>query len=94
MTMIVSFSVVLWIFIDRAKKLWATSKYASYITTAIALACGMALAFGYGLDLLTALNLHDSQTLGGQIFAGLALAGGSSVINELLSKFKTEPTKE
>jgi len=86
MTMIIAFSVVLWIFIDRVKKLWKGTKYGSIITSVVAAVCGLGLAFGYGLDLLLALDLQEAVTIGGQIFAGLALAGGSSVINELLVK--------
>lgn len=85
---IIAFSVILWVFIDRAKKLWTGLSFGNYVTTAAALIFGMALAFGYGLDLLLAVGLTETASIGGNIFAGLALAGGSSCINEILEKVK------
>lgn len=90
MNTIIIFSVILWVFIDRAKKLWAGVSWGNWITTGIAVVCGMLLAFGYSLDLLAALGVCEVQTIGGQIFAGLAIAGGSSVVNELLEKINRE----
>lgn len=90
MNSIIIFSVILWVFIDRAKKMWANVSWGNWITTCIATACGLLLAFGYGLDLLSALGVCEFQTIGGHIFAGLAIAGGSSVVNELLEKINKE----
>lgn len=83
---ILAFSAVLWVFLDRAKKLWAGLSWGKWVTTALALAAGLLLSFGYGLDLLQAAGLTEGVTLGGQIFAGLAVAAGSSCIHELLDK--------
>lgn len=90
MSGILAFSAILWVFIDRAKKLWSDVSWGKWITTAFALAGGFLLAFGYGLDLLQAVGLTDGASLGGQIFAGLAVAAGSSCINEILAKVQGE----
>lgn len=90
MSGILAFSAILWVFIDRAKKLWAEVSWGKWITTAAALAGGFLLAFGYGLDLLQAVGLTEGASLGGQIFAGLAVAAGSSCINEILTKVQGE----
>lgn len=83
---ILMFSAILWVFIDRAKKLWAGLSWGKWLTTGVAVAVGFLLAFGYGLDLLLAVGLTESMSIGGQIFAGLAVAAGSSCINEILQK--------
>ena len=46
MSGILAFSAILWVFIDRAKKLWAELSWGKWITTAFALAGGFLLAFG------------------------------------------------
>ena len=90
MSGILAFSAILWVFIDRAKKLWSNVSWGKWITTAAALAGGFLLAFGYGLDLLQAVGLTEGVSLGGQIFAGMAVAAGSSCINEILEKVQGE----
>ena len=90
---IIAFSVILWVFIDRAKKLWANLSWGGYLTSAIALVAGMVIAFVYGLDLLTAIGLTETASVGGSIFAGFALAGGSSCIHELITKVQGEKTE-
>lgn len=86
MTSIISFSVIVWIFIDRFKKLWQSNKYSSIITSGIALLFGLAIAFLYNLDLVVELELSEQSTILGYIFTGLAIMGGSSCINEILQK--------
>lgn len=86
MTSIISFSVIVWIFLDRFKKLWQGNKYSSLITSFVALLLGLAIAFIYGLDLVTELGLSDTPNIMGYIFTGLAIMGGSSCINEILQK--------
>ena len=88
MQSILMFSMILWVFLDRAKKLWAGLTWGKWLTTAAAVVTGLLLAIGYELDLLTALQLSQVQTTGGSILAGLAVAGGSSCIHELLQKGK------
>ena len=79
--MINSSGLFLNIFIDRAKKLWAELSWGRWITTSLAGIGGFLLAFVYGL-----VGLTDTITIGGQVFAGLAVAAGSSCINEILEK--------
>ena len=90
MSGILAFSAILWVFIDRAKKLWAELSWGRWITTSLAVIGGFLLAFGYGLDLLQAVGLTDTITIGGQVFAGLAVAAGSSCINEILDKVQSK----
>lgn len=86
MNKIIAFSVVMWIIIDRIKPLWDKSEKKSFITSFVALIVGMALAFCYKLDLLYELGMVDYNSIGGYIFGGFALMGGSSCINEILEK--------
>lgn len=86
MTSIISFSIIVWIFLDRLKKLWQSNKYSSIITSGLALLFGLAIAFLYNLDLVAELSLSEQPTILGHIFTGLAIMGGSSCINELLQK--------
>ena len=82
---IIMFSVILWVFLDRAKKLWANITWGKWITNIAAAAAGLGIAFGYGMDLLVALGIESAASVGGMIFAGLAIAGGSSVIHEVIT---------
>lgn len=88
MTQIISFSIIVWIFIDRVKPLWESVKYKSVITSALALACGLIIALFYHLDLVVALELANTETLIGKVFTAFAIMGGSSCINELLHKLQ------
>ena len=51
------FSAVLWVFLDRAKKIWARVSWGNWLTISLAAATGLILAFGYKLDLLMAVGL-------------------------------------
>jgi hypothetical protein len=86
MAILIIFSLVLWWAIDRVKKAWERLPCASLVTSMVALAIGLALAFAQNLDLLFALSLTDAPGFVGRIFAGVALMAGSSGINELLDK--------
>ena len=68
------------------KEIMGGLSWGNWLTTGVAVAVGFLLAFGYGLDLLLAVGLTESMSIGGQIFAGLAVAAGSSCINEILQK--------
>lgn len=87
MTTIVSFSLIIWILIDRLKRLWEPSKFSSIITSIVALASGILIAFLYNQDLIVALEIAEDPTILGKIFTGIAIMGGSSCINEILKKF-------
>lgn len=88
MTQIISFSIIVWIFIDRVKKLWEHSKFSSIITSVVALVCGLLIAFYYRLDLCVALELVEETSIIGYIFTSFAIMGGSSCINEILKKIQ------
>ena len=88
LAVIMALSVILWIFLDRVKKLWTNVSWGGWITTIIAVGCGLAISFGYNLDLLVALDVIADASIGGTIFAGLAIAGGSSIINEIIARIK------
>lgn len=86
MTQILSFSLIIWILIDRFKPMWEGSKFKSYITSAIALLMGGAVAIVYQLDIIVALGLSDVASPLGIIFTALALMGGSSCIAEIMER--------
>lgn len=88
MTQIISFSIIVWIFIDRAKRLWVHSKFSSIITSVVALLCGLLIAFYYRLDLVVALEIVTEPSFIGYVFTGFAIMGGSSCINEILQKIQ------
>ena len=87
---ILAFSAILWVFLDRAKKLWAQFRWGKWVTTLVSAAAGLLLAFAYGLDLLLATGLTEGVSWGGQVFAGLAVAAGSSCIHEVLDKVQRQ----
>lgn len=86
MTQIISFSIIVWIFIDRVKKLWERSNISSIITSIVALLFGLLIAFYYRLDICVALELAEENSFIGYILTGMAIMGGSSCINEILAK--------
>ena len=88
MTQIISFSIIVWIFIDRVKKLWEHSKLSSIITSVVALLCGLLIAFYYRLDLVVALEIVTEPSFIGYVFTGFAIMGGSSCITEFLQKIQ------
>ena len=88
MTQIISFSIVVWILIDRIKKLWEPLKIKSLITSLVALGCGLAIALVYQLDLVVALELSETPSIIGYIMTAFAIMGGSSCINEILHKLQ------
>ena len=90
MTEILSFSLIIWILIDRFKGMWSGSKYKSYITSAIALLMGGAVAVFYQLDIVVALGLSESVSPLGIILTALSLMGGSSCIAEIMQRITLE----
>lgn len=93
MTQILSFSLIIWILIDRFKPMWEGSKFKSYITSAIALLMGGAVAIVYQLDIIVALGLSDVASPLGIIFTALALMGGSSCIAEIMERISGKKAK-
>ena len=86
---IVSLATIMWYVIDNLKeKLWAGTKYSSYITIAASALGSFALVFGYGLDIVFALGLVESVTIIGEIITALAMMAGSAVISEIVELFR------
>ncbi len=92
MSRILYFSIIIWILIDRAKKLWKDRPYGNYITSAVALAMGILLSVFYHLDMLYSLELTEEISLIGEIMTGIALMGGSSCIHEIIDGRKETET--
>lgn len=93
MTQIFSFSLIIWILIDRFKGMWENSKYKSYITSGVALLLGAAVSIVYQLDIVVALGLSETASTLGIVLTALAMMGGSSCIAEIMEKisFKQMP---
>ena len=89
-TMIVVLSSVIWILVDRFKTIWANLSFGKYITSIVAAALGAAVTFCYGLDVICALGVSSEITIVGQIITILSITGGSSIINEIITKVKTK----
>ena len=87
---ILFFSVTMWILIDRAKVMWQDLSYGKYITTAVAVALGFVLSFGYNLDVVYALDVVTEPSILGKILTAIALTGGSSGVSEIVSFFKKQ----
>jgi hypothetical protein len=86
MTQILSFSLIIWILIDRFKPLWEDCSIKSIITSGVALLLGGAVAVVYQLDIVVALGLSDVVSPLGMILTALALMGGSSCVAEIMEK--------
>ena len=86
MTQILSFSLIIWILIDRFKGLWENCKFKSYITSAVALVMGAAVAVFYKLDIVVALGLAEAVSPLGIMFTAVALMGGSSCVAEIMER--------
>lgn len=84
MTQILSFSLIIWILIDRFKGAWEHLPCKSYITSGLALLLGGAVAIFYRLDIIVALGLAEETSALGIILTALSLMGGSSCIAEII----------
>lgn len=88
---IIALSAILWYVIDNLKdKIWGGTKYSSYITIAVAALGAFALVFGYGLDIIFALNIVDHVTVIGEIITALAMMSGSAVVSEIVELFRAK----
>lgn len=84
---IIFISILMWYIIDRAKPLWAALKHGKYITVAVSAVFAFALAFGYHLDFVAAMNIASPSTIG-IVLTALVFMGGSSGLSELIKKLK------
>lgn len=82
------FAVLLWWAIEWVKrymeKFELDEKVRELVILALALVGGIGMAIGYNLDLFVLLGVQESQSLAGQIFAGIGIASGSGGVFELL----------
>ena len=88
MTQILSFSLMVWILLDRFKKAWEKCSFGSYITSAAALILGACVAIYYQLDIVVALELAEEISPIGIALTALAIMGGSSCIAEIIAAIK------
>lgn len=93
MTQILSFSLIIWILIDRFKGAWEHLPCKSYITSGLALLLGGAVAIFYRLDIIVALGLAEETSALGIILTALSLMGGSSCIAEIMERISGKKAK-
>ena len=95
---IVLLSIVIWWAIDQIKRLYPVFKVpetaGKVVTVCLAIIAGGLMAWGYHLDLFVALGLFDEPSVGGMVFAGIAMAAGASAIYELVEKVHKVTVKE
>ena len=89
---IIVFSVIVWWVIDQIKRAYPAfgipADWQKLVTIVMAIGMGAACAWGYQLDLLMELTITDAMSFGGQAFAAVAIAAGSSAVYELIEKIK------
>ncbi len=88
LTLIIGLSMVMWYVIDRFKPLWVDLSFGKYITIGLAAVFAFVLAFGFGLDLVSAIGLYQAVTPLGMATTGFVLMSGSSAVSEVISKIK------
>lgn len=86
--MIIAVSIIMWYVIDRFKPLWESWTYGKYVTIAVSALFGVALCFGYHLDIMVALGIVPQISVFGMVLTSLTLMGGSSAVSELISHIK------
>ena len=87
--LILILNTIMWYVIDNLKKnLWAGKNYSRYVTIAISGLGAFALAFGYNLDLIAALEIVNTTSTLGQTITALAMMGGSAVVSEIVDMFR------
>lgn len=82
-------SLVMWYIIDRFKPLWECFKNGKYITIAVSGLMAFGLTFGFGLDIVSALDFFPDTVITGNILTGLLLMSGSSAVSEIITRIKT-----
>lgn len=94
MTQILSFSLIIWILIDRFKGIWSEAKHKSLITSLMALILGASVAIFYRLDIVVALGLSDTVSPLGIVLTALSLMGGSSCVAEIMERVSNPTLNE
>ena len=91
LTLILVLSTIMWYVIDNLKEnIWGGLSYSRHITILVAAIVGFALAFGYGLDLIYALEIVETATTIGQIVTALVMMGGSALVSEIVEMFRNK----
>ena len=88
LSLILTFSILMWYCIDRLKLMWEDLSFGRYITMTVAAIFAGALCYAYKLDIVYALQLVEEVTVMGQVLTALLLMGGSSAISEVIQKIK------
>lgn len=91
LTLILVLSTIMWYIIDNLKEnIWGGLSYSRHITILVAAIVGFVLAFGYGLDLIYALEIVETATTIGQIVTALVMMGGSALVSEIVEMFRNK----
>lgn len=87
LSLIATFSGVIWYLIDRMKPLWSSLAWGKWITIAVsAILCGVGTAL-FNLNLIEAFGFETSLPLVAQYaITTIVLMSGSSCVNEILEK--------
>ena len=87
MSMIATFSAVVWYVIDRIKPLWSNKSWGKWITIGLsAVLCGAGTAI-FNLNIVAALGFETSLPIVAQYaITTIILMSGSSCVNEILAK--------
>lgn len=86
LTVIITISTVVWIIVDRFKSAWSSLSWGKYLTTLSAGILAIFAVWSLNLDVLCALGVYENPILFGEVITILAIAGGSSLINEIIKK--------
>lgn len=87
--LILILNTIMWYVIDNLKEnIWGGKPFSRYITIAVSGLCSFALAFGYGLDLIAALQIVNTTSALGKIITALAMMGGSAAVSEIVEMFR------
>jgi 1,4-dihydroxy-2-naphthoyl-CoA synthase len=88
--LILALSAIIWYIVDRFKTAWETKAWGKYVTTGVAAVLGIAVVFGYNLDLVCALGMAAENSIVGQVLTVLSLMCGSSAMSEIIARIKGE----
>lgn len=93
--LILILNTIMWYVVDNLKEnIWGGKPFSRYITIAASGIGSFALAFGYSLDLIAALEIVNSVSLLGQTITALAMMGGSAVVSEIVEMFRNKKIGE
>ena len=84
-TLIIFMCSIMWFVIDRFNELinWKDLEYGKWITLGVSAVFAFTLVYSFKLDIILALGAWEVTTTVGMVITGLALMGGSSLINKI-----------